>query len=103
MWWAFYYDGCIANGIEPPKVIEFVQEKKPPYVVQPFVIDHETLDEGRVAYRDALVRIAECRSMGRWPGYADGTVRFQLPRYALSDPETDALDGLDLDDVREES
>ena len=52
-----------------------VIEKAPPYVVQAYELGPDQLALGRQEYREDLATLAECRRIGRWPGYGDGTIR----------------------------
>jgi hypothetical protein len=93
--WAFYHDGLVANGIEPPEVVEIVVESAPPHDVAVYLISYDTIEEGRIAYREALVELRECRRRNVWPGQVDGVRVFQLPAWALSNDDDD-LAGLDF-------
>jgi exodeoxyribonuclease VIII len=90
--WAFYHDGLVANGITPPEVVEVVVESALPHDVVPYLVPPEVIDEGRIAYRDALQTLKECRVRNMWPGQVSGVQVFQLPAWALSDDDDDLSD-----------
>jgi hypothetical protein len=46
-------------------------ETEPPYIPAVRVLSDELIQAGRLIYRRALRRWADCLSSGRWPGYAD--------------------------------
>lgn len=80
---ATYLDGVLALGLADDAVIVFIfQQKSPPFLVTPVVLQPEWIRIGRVENRWALRTFAECLESGVWPGYApDGPVRLDVPRW----------------------
>lgn len=58
-----------------------VQEKTPPYLASLRVLDDVFLSAGRMVYRNALRRFAECLARNDWPGYP-GVETVKLPAFA---------------------
>lgn len=71
----------LAGDQEPVFVFVF-QQKTPPYVVTVVELDSLAIRIGQALNRRALELFAECRAVGRWPGYSDEVVRLPLPAYA---------------------
>jgi len=90
--WAYYHDGLIASGRDPGEMVELVVESEPPHDVVVYVIDDETLDIGRDAYREQLVRLGYCREHDDWPGAADEEVVFRLPPWSTPNDDDDLGD-----------
>lgn len=87
---SYYADGAAAVfGVRPPVRIIAVEAEAPHDVVV-YEVDQQTLDMGRAAYQELLVKVAACERTGIWPGYAftsglaasDGTVLLRLPEFA---------------------
>jgi len=88
---AFYQAGLAAViGEELPYLLIAV-EKAQPHVVQIHELKGAALAAGRDLYTRLLDRWWECREANRWPGYADGPVELELPRWAF-DSDTDLED-----------
>jgi hypothetical protein len=56
-------------------------EKKPPYAVNVFCLDEETVEIGRQAVRHDLNLLAECQRKGEWPAYGDGISHIKAPKW----------------------
>lgn len=78
-----------ATGKRLPYVLIAV-EKAPPHVVQVYHLDDETMGLGETLYQRLLEQYAVCKEESHWPGYADGPVDLQLPRWAWPYDEEDA-------------
>lgn len=95
--WAFYHDGARECGhdVRAP-MVEIVVEKNPPYDVVVFEIHDDTIDDGRIAYRDALKTLADSRERGDFRGVSRGLpVHFSLPKWAHYSDDDD-LSGLEF-------
>jgi hypothetical protein len=93
---AFYVDGYeAATGVRLPYVIVAV-ENCAPYIVQVYRLPNAVLDIGRATYRGHLERLALCRRTGRWPGYGDGELDLELPRWVARNDNEEDLAGLGL-------
>lgn len=94
---AFYVDGMrAATGRELPYVIVAI-EKEPPHAVVVYRVPEAVLDVGREEYRNALARLAICRSESSWPGYAETELELELPRWATHFADDEDVGGLDLE------
>ncbi len=58
------------------------QEKTPPYLCAVRVLSDDFLDGGRMIYRRALRKFADCVAADKWPGYADGVETIPYPPWA---------------------
>ena len=58
------------------------QEKVPPYLCAVRVLSDDFLQGGRMIYRRALQRFADCLAADKWPGFADGVETIPLPPWA---------------------
>lgn len=95
---AMYVDGFAAasgTGELLPYMMVAV-ESTAPHVVQPYRVPEHVLEAGRGVYRHLLERLAECRKENRWPGYADGELDLELPRWAQAQNDEDDSMGLGL-------
>lgn len=82
---AFYADGIEAATGAPLRAFPFIAaEKDAPYAVAVYVLDPEAIELGRVEYQRDLLRYAECRRSGVWPGYGETIQRLSLPRWAYT-------------------
>jgi hypothetical protein len=78
----------IVLGIKRPLgIAHVVQEKEPPYLADLRMFGPEQLDYGRLIYRKALRRFADCLSSGKWPGYTTEPQYFETPFYILKEME----------------
>jgi exodeoxyribonuclease VIII len=66
---AFYTDGMLANDFDIDKFIFVAVEKKPPYLVNVFYADADTLNSGRTKYKENLETYSECLFNDEWEGY----------------------------------
>lgn len=89
---AFYRDGYEAmTGARLPVIIVAV-EAAAPFVVQVYRVDEELLELGRERYELLLAQLRIYRESSRWPGYAEGEMRLELPRWAMGPDEENDLD-----------
>lgn len=89
---AWYVDGHeAATGQRLPFVVVAV-EKSSPYIVQVYELPEDLIQLGREIYRAWLDQLRICRDESRWPGYADGPMQLQFPRWALPGEEDSAED-----------
>lgn len=59
-------------------------EKKPPYAVGVYVLEHEAVELGHLEYRRDLATLKQCIDSDTWPGYGDAIQPLQLPRWAFN-------------------
>lgn len=64
---AMAIDGLAACGIEIKKFEFIVVEKEPPYATAHYIISDEKIEEGRIAYKEALISIKSCMDKNEWP------------------------------------
>jgi exodeoxyribonuclease VIII len=70
---ALYSDGwAAATGQTVHAFIFAAVEKEYPFAAAAYILDDESLEQGRRAYRRNLATYAECLKSGHWPGYTDG-------------------------------
>ena len=84
-----YTDGVKAVlGLELPYRLIGV-EPRPPFPVQTYAVTPPQIEHGRQVYRSWLDRLALCRAEGIWPGYADGCLELDLPKWFLPPDDED--------------
>ncbi|MGP9633753.1 PD-(D/E)XK nuclease-like domain-containing protein [Halomonas sp. AOP43-A1-21] len=86
----FYLDGANAAirqaNLPYPEQRYFVfiaVEKKPPYCVGVYTLTDESIEEGRMEYRQNLYDYAACRANNDWPAYSDGIETISLSDWYL--------------------
>jgi hypothetical protein len=92
---AMYQDGYAAtNGGEVLPVKIVAAESHAPFCVQVYSVPDELLERGRRTYRSLLMTLAACRHVNKWPGYWEGELDLDLPRWARSanDENVDEMD-----------
>jgi hypothetical protein len=94
---ALYLDGLAAVfGEDESREFYFIaQEKEPPYIVQPYQLDAESIAWGRRANRVAINKFAWCVKNNRWPSYADDFIKIGLPYWKTKEHEA-TLQGVSL-------
>lgn len=75
--WACRELGLIDN----PTFLLVFQEKEPPWLIVPVVLDDDALDWGAALNGKAREIFCRCLDAGRWPGYADDILTLGLPAY----------------------
>lgn len=94
---AMYADGYEVVTGKFPRVVVVAVESKPPYDVTVDIVPTDVLEVGRSEYRDALVKLKQCRAEDYWHGRCAGTERtLTLPMWAVPD-EDDNLSDLGLE------
>ena len=83
---AFYQDGLEAATGDYIKGFLFVAvEKKAPYAVAVYQLDMQGVEAGRIAYRDNLITLADCKASGKFPAYSDRVETISLPAWAAKE------------------
>lgn len=73
-----------AHPVKANKFVFIAVEKKPPYAVETYMLDPDSVEAGREEYIEDLNAYAHARSTGQWPGYSDGKVQqISLPDWKL--------------------
>lgn len=75
---AFYLDLTGAS-----RFVFCAVEDEPPFAANLIELDAEAVALGRATYRRHLNAYAECVASGKWPGYAPGIKRVNLPAWAF--------------------
>ncbi len=88
---ADWYRSAAAH-FRPGDRVRFVlvcQEMQPPYLVECYEPDADSLAEGRYWNRAAMEVFRDCMQSGQWPGYnpGDGITSLSLPRWGFRDDE----------------
>lgn len=80
---AFYSDVYELAFGQPPKAFVFIAvEEEYPHSVGVYCLEPEDSQRGRIQYRHALERYAECVRTDRWPSYSDKIESLALPEWA---------------------
>jgi len=80
---AFYSDVAAWSGV-PVRAFAFIAvEKEPPYEVAVYVLDDDSRELGRAAYRENLAAYAQCLKSGVWHGYDREIKPMRLPAWAF--------------------
>lgn len=83
---AFYQDGLEAATGEYVKGFIFVAvEKKAPFAVMVCQLDMQGFEAGRIAYKENLLALADCKASGKWPAYSDRVETISLPAWAAKE------------------
>ena len=92
---AFYRDGLkiAAELADAPAFGIIAQEKHPPYTCLAARFEPAAIAIGRQQYRDALLRVTECRESGVWPG-PDNPDAWRLPEWAMTRETTVSFEGV---------
>ncbi|SAL59393.1 exonuclease VIII [Caballeronia peredens] len=81
---AYYSDGYAkASGKEVLGFIFLAVETEWPFAANAFMLDEESIESGRIKYRENLRTYAECMRTEKWPGYSTGIDIIRLPQWAL--------------------
>jgi exodeoxyribonuclease VIII len=76
-------DGLTAvTGIPYEMVVLFVVSKEPPYLVQPYVLTAQALQQGRDEYKRGAALYQKCLTSGNWPAYEEVILDIDLPRWS---------------------
>lgn len=63
-------DACVIDGVAKGVAV--------------YMLDEDAIALGRMEYRRDLDTLAECQSVGHWPGYGDAAMSLSLPGYAYT-------------------
>lgn len=87
---AFYSDGYeYASGRRVDSFIFAAVEASYPFASAAYILDEESVEQGRREYRRDLAVFSRCVQDGSWPGYCDGITTISLPRYAIDQLDDD--------------
>lgn len=93
---AMYSDAVAVASGRAPEFVFVAVEVADPHVVQVYRVPDAVFEVGRDAYRSMLRALKEYREQDRWPGYFDGEVDLELPRWAV-DSEDEDMNGLGIE------
>lgn len=81
---AYYLDGW--NTLNPDnnrKHFVFIAvEKAPPFLVNVFHVEPDSLDLGREQYEHDLWSYRKCNRLNEWPGYGEGSTEIAIPPWS---------------------
>lgn len=80
---AFYTDVAAWSGTPVLGFAFIAVEKEPPYEVAVYVLDDDSREFGRAAYREDLNTYAACLKSGLWYGYDRNIKSMRLPPWAF--------------------
>lgn len=80
---AFYTDVAEWSGVLVHAFVFIAVEKEPPYEVAVWVLDDDSRELGRAAYREDLNTYAACLKSGVWHGYDRKIKSMRLPPWAF--------------------
>lgn len=81
---AYYSDGIkTVTGEAPSTFVFLVIETTPPHGINIFMLDDDSVELGRAAYKTDLQRYIECLKGDIWPSYAAEVSVIDLPRWAV--------------------
>lgn len=80
---AFYTDVAAWAGTPVRAFVFIAVEKQPPYEVAVYVLDDDSRELGRAAYRENLNTYAACLKSGIWHGYDPAIKSMRLPPWAF--------------------
>lgn len=79
---AFYLMGGEARKLPARHFVILAVEKAPPYAVAVYRLTEGALSAGEEQIRPLLVKYAECKARGEWPGYPDEVQDIAIPAWA---------------------
>lgn len=72
---AMYLEGAAICGVPRKEFIHIAVEKKPPYIVETYYINQDTLEIGSREFHMVLRKLKEYKKTNVWPGYTDGKIK----------------------------
>ena len=87
---AYYRDVYArAAGVDVLGFVFIAVETEYPFLAHALMLDDESIDAGRRAYRRDLDTYAACTASGTWPSYGDEISLITLPRWITRKDETE--------------
>lgn len=81
---AYYSDGIkTVTGEAPSTFVFLVVETTPPHGINIFMLDDDSVELGRAAYKTDLQTYIECLKSNDWPSYAPEVSVIDLPKWAV--------------------
>lgn len=79
---ALYRAGCAGAGVPAKHFVFVVVEKKPPFAIGIYTLDHEGVAAGYTAARRNIAQYAHCVRNNDFPGYSQSIETLILPPWA---------------------
>lgn len=79
---AFYLDGLATLHPVQRRWFWLAVEKEPPYLYAIYEPTDRLLEQGRKKYRGWMEIYKQCRTTNIWPGYPDGIMPIDVPKWA---------------------
>jgi hypothetical protein len=77
---AWYRQGMILSGLEPPEKLFIVAvETSAPYPVTVLRLTERAIEQGERLYRVWMERLLACEAVNEWPGYVQSAVDLDVP------------------------
>ena len=86
---AHYTAGLQACGIDVQEFVFGFVSNCYPFLAAAFVLDDETLQQGRDEVAELLERFADCKARNEWPAFGDGCQLTGLPTWAKRSSEVE--------------
>lgn len=86
---AHYTAGLQACGIEVEEFVFGFVSSSYPYLAAAYVLDDETMQQGRDEVGELLDRFANCQQINEWPAFGDGYQFTGLPTWAKRPSEVE--------------
>lgn len=86
---AHYVNGLEAIGLHVDEFVFGFVSSSYPYLSAAFVLDDESMAQGRDEVDELLSRFKECQKMGQWPAFGDGYQLTSLPTWAKRSSEVE--------------
>lgn len=87
---AYYTDVYArASGLDVLGFVFIAVETEYPFLSHALMLDEDSIESGRRAYRRNLETFAECQARDVWPGYGDGISLITLPRWITRKDEVE--------------
>lgn len=79
---AHYTAGLQACGVDVQEFVFGFVSASYPFLAAAFVLDEETMQQGRDEVAELLERFADCKARNDWPAFGDGCQLVTLPTWA---------------------
>lgn len=86
---AHYVNGLRASGLHVEEFVFGFVSSSYPYLAAAYVLDDESMAQGRDEVDELLSRFNECQKLGQWPAFGDGYQATGLPAWAKRTSEVE--------------
>lgn len=82
---AMYLDGltAVTGDARHRRPVFIAVENIMPHALAVYELEPDSVESGRIEYREFLRKYANCVATGKWPGYADGLQPINVPHWAM--------------------